>query len=438
MNVRRRAAALSSRRPRSLAPGVSWMLAAAVAAASSATLVRLASERSDWRVVVLARASLGLGFALLLARAARAKLVVGGPRALWVRSLAGAAGLLCNFYSFAHLPAAEALVLSATYPLWLSVAAVLLFREPSTLRLWLCVASSVAGVFAMQPPSFDGAKGVPIAVGLVGAVLMAVAMLAVSNVRGVKPEAIVAHFSALACAATLAWMGISGGVELRSAVHPSNLPYLVLVALTSTFANVATTRAYAAGKASTLGAISNLRVAVGAGLDFAVFSHLPGAGSLVGVAAILGATLVEARARPNGGRPAVEAAIARAEEATSCEFRVAVDLRVAGDLRGEAAAVFERLGMRATSRRNAVLLFVDLARGRLVCHADEGAAAALSPDAWGAVEAAASQALAARASPSATLVSALSTLSRQLAAPFPPGALDENELPDDVVGEVEL
>jgi len=71
-------------------------------------------------------------------------------------------------------------------------------------------------------------------------------------------------------------------------------------------------------------------------------------------------------------RRRIEQAIRRAERRTSGEIRVSLARPFWGDVREVAEKAFERLGMRATRERNAVLLFIVPSRHRFVVLGDRG------------------------------------------------------------------
>jgi len=94
------------------------MLGASLAFAVMAAFSRRAGELCDWQLVVVARAVVAFFFAAIIAKAGRVKLVWRGSATLWVRSVAGSAAMLCNFYALAHLPVSDTLTLMNTSPIW--------------------------------------------------------------------------------------------------------------------------------------------------------------------------------------------------------------------------------------------------------------------------------------------------------------------------------
>ncbi|MFN0110431.1 MAG: DMT family transporter, partial [Blastocatellia bacterium] len=128
------------------------MLWASLAFALMASFSHWAGERCDWQLVVVARAALAFVFAFIIAKVFRVKLVVFGSRTLWVRSVAGSAGMLCNFYALAHLPVSDTLTLMNTTPIWVTIFLWLVFDQKPTRGIAIAVLVSVIGIVLIQQP----------------------------------------------------------------------------------------------------------------------------------------------------------------------------------------------------------------------------------------------------------------------------------------------
>lgn len=79
---------------------------------------------------------------------------------------------------------------------------------------------------------------------------------------------------------------------------------------------------------------------------------------------------------------AIARAVAEAERETSAEIRVHVDPRCSGDPLARAIAVFERLGMHRTARRNGILVYVAFEDRKLAVIGDAGVHQAVPSDYW--------------------------------------------------------
>jgi drug/metabolite transporter (DMT)-like permease len=170
-----------------------------------AELAHVLTRQCDWQTVAVFRAGLVALFALVLARVVKAQLVFW-PWRLWVRSLAGSCSMLCTFYAFGKLPAADVVTLTNTFPIWVAILSWPLYGQLPGIKLLVAIALGVVGVVLVEQPHLEtGNLGVVAA--LAAAAFTAVAMLGLHSLAGLDSRAIVAHFSAVAtvfCAA--AWL----------------------------------------------------------------------------------------------------------------------------------------------------------------------------------------------------------------------------------------
>jgi uncharacterized membrane protein len=129
---------------------------------------------------------------------------------------------------------------------------------------------------------------------------------------------------------------------------------------------------------------------------------------------------------------AVEQAIRAAERRTSAEIRVAIARSwFWGDTQRAAERAFHKLGVVKTRQRNGVLIFVAPSRRQVAVIGDAGVHARMAPDFWSAVV---DRMLAdfRRGDRTTGLIAAITLLADALAAAFPIGPGDVNELPDTV------
>jgi uncharacterized membrane protein len=139
---------------------------------------------------------------------------------------------------------------------------------------------------------------------------------------------------------------------------------------------------------------------------------------------------MSATRRKDIDRARVREAIEIAETKTSAEIVVSLAPFFFGDVWAEARRAFAKLGVWKTRRRNGVLLFVVPSRRRVVVLADEGAVARIDTKVWrDAAEVIAAGF--ARGLGTEALVAAIDQLAQTLAAVFPVGAAEVNELSDE-------
>src|SRR5262249_53940565 len=122
------------------------MLWASLAFAVMAAFSHRAGEYCDWQLVAVARAAGAFFFAAIIAKAGHVKLVWRGSRTLWMRSVAGSAAMLCNFYALAHLPVSDTLTLMNTSPIWVTLSLWFIFGQRPTMSVVCAVIISVIGI----------------------------------------------------------------------------------------------------------------------------------------------------------------------------------------------------------------------------------------------------------------------------------------------------
>ena len=187
-----------------------WMLVGAFAFTVMSTLAHLERDRFPWQAIAIGRSSVPFVLTGLSALLTGGQLVVLGPRALWLRSLAGSTSLVCTFYALTRLPVADALTLTNLFPIWVALLSWPLLNQRPGAFVWGCVVSAVCGVVLIQQPhSPDGNLATFTA--LLASFTSALAMIGLHSVQGVDTRAIVFHFSAV----SLIFAGLAMGLLER-------------------------------------------------------------------------------------------------------------------------------------------------------------------------------------------------------------------------------
>lgn len=264
-----------------------WMLLGAAAFAVMATLSRAAADLCDWRIVALARAGLMLVFAALFARLRRVPLVFPGPRALWVRSLAGSASLTCTFYAYTHLPVGDATTLVNMTPVWVAILSWPILGERPSARIWAAVAVSLAGVVLVAQPHFATASLGAVA-GAASSLFTATVMMSLSKLRGVDPRAIVVHFSVFATAT--AAVLFAAAPEARADVaglSATAVALLLSLALAGTVGQIGLTRAFAQGSAPRVALVGMSQIPIAVTLELLFLGRRYDLRSIVGMALVI-------------------------------------------------------------------------------------------------------------------------------------------------------
>jgi drug/metabolite transporter (DMT)-like permease len=263
------------------------MLWASLAFAVMAALSHRAGESCDWQLVVVARAVVAFFFAAIIAKAGRVKLVWRGSATLWVRSVAGSAAMLCNFYALAHLPVSDTLTLMNTSPIWVTLLLWLTFGQRPTMGVICAVITSVAGIALIQQPHFQSGKFACL-MALCGSVCTSIAMLGLNRLKHFDPRAIVAHFSGVASFATVLFLLLTNRKDYLTRLgDKSVLPLLLLVGAAGVAGQIGMTRAFAKGHASRISVIALTQILFGLGFDVLFWSRSVNLISLLGMVLVI-------------------------------------------------------------------------------------------------------------------------------------------------------
>lgn len=283
-----------------------WMLYGNFAFAVMSVLIHLAGRTCDWRVIALARTALCLAITAILALAAGVPLVFWKPATLWMRSVSGSISLLCTFYALTRLPVSDVLTLSYTFPIWVVLLSWPALGERPGLRVWLSVASGVAGVCAIEQPHLAAGNFASL-LALAASVFTAVAMIGLHRLRGIDPRAVVVHFSAVSMILCLGLLGLAPSVLTAPWTAGSQIVWLLLgVGGSATAGQIWLTRAFAAGPAAKVAVVGLSQIVFALALECGLLGRSIGNWTLFGIALILlptGAVLVSRRNLGSHARP---------------------------------------------------------------------------------------------------------------------------------------
>lgn len=267
-----------------------WMLGGSLAFATMAALARALEGRCDWLVVAMCRTGIAMVFAMMLAKAARARLVFWRPGTLWVRSLAGSMSLVCTFYALPRMQVSELLTLTNVFPLWVTLLSWPLYAETPSRKVWLSLAAGLTGVVLVQQPHFASGNFVSL-VALVSSMSTAVAMLGLHELQGIDPRAIVVHFSTvglLACSILFPWF--AGPEPTKGLDDPLVLLMLLGVGGAATVGQVFLTKAFVAGPPGKVSVVGLAQVAFAVVYDKVFWGRSFAPLTMVGMALVLAPT----------------------------------------------------------------------------------------------------------------------------------------------------
>jgi drug/metabolite transporter (DMT)-like permease len=266
------------------------MLWASMAFAVMAAFSHRAGEYCDWQLVAVARATGAFFFAAMIAKATGVEFVWRGETTLWVRSVAGSAGMICNFYALAHLPVSDTLTLMNTSPIWVTLLLWLVFGQRPTAGIVCAVLISVAGIALVQQPHFQGGKFACL-MALCGAFCTSIAMLGLNRLKHIDPRAIVVHFSGIASVATLLFLLLTNRKDYSAQLSDkSALALLIMVGAAGVAGQIGMTRAFAKGQASRISVIALSQILFGLGFDALFWNRSVNLISLLGMSLVIAPT----------------------------------------------------------------------------------------------------------------------------------------------------
>ncbi len=246
------------------------MLAAASLFACMGALVKLGAPHFTSGELVFYRSFFGLLVVYALLHHARVRLATLHWRTHLWRGLSGTVAMLLFFHCITVLPLATAITLNYTSSLFLSLLTVLVLKEQFHLPLSSVLATGFAGVILLLHPTLEQDQFADGLLGLASGLLAGIALMNVRQlgVLGEPGMRVVFYFNLIATLASALWIL---GDELH-AVSLADLPLLIAIGASATFAQLFMTRAYRTGHTLVVGSLAYTTIVFSALLGL-VFWH---------------------------------------------------------------------------------------------------------------------------------------------------------------------
>lgn len=261
------------------------MLGSTVFFAMMAVTIRLASKQLGTWEIAFFRNFFGL-LALLPVLHGRLRNTLKTtqlPRYAF-RSILGVASMFCGFWALTHLPMAEAISLSYSTPLFVTIAAVLLLGEKVRMRRWSAVLVGFIGVLVIvRPGSSQFTAGTLVA--LSAAVLSGIVAIQIKQLSKVDPADTIVLWT------YLFWVPITLVPAALEWVWPQGITWLwvVLIGVLGTGGQLLWTRALKLGEVSALTPISFMQLPIVATAAWLLFGEEVTGYTVAGAAVILAA-----------------------------------------------------------------------------------------------------------------------------------------------------
>lgn len=266
-----------------------------------AVCIRLASKQLHAFEIAFFRNFFGFIFTLpLLYRHGWSILRTDKLSLYFMRSVIGIASMLAGFWAIVHLPLAQAIALSYSTPLFVTIGAVLVLGEVVRARRWAALLLGFAGVIVLMRP---GAASFSLGslVALFAAVLGASTAITIKFLsRTEKADAIVIY-------TTMIWVPLSLLPALFVWTTPTGITWLwiILSGLFGTTAHMCWTRALKMADASLLTPISFLQVVIVGTFGYFLFDETVDRWTFIGAGIIFVSNVYIARRESQLARRAV-------------------------------------------------------------------------------------------------------------------------------------
>ncbi len=263
------------------------MLGSACLFALMAVVIRLASAQLHPFQITFFRSAFGALFALPLLYVHGWQLLRTPRLGFYVlRCVLGMGGMLAGFWAIVNLPLAEAVALSYSSPLFVTIGAVLFLGEIVRRRRWSAVLVGFIGVLVIVRPG-SAAFSAASLVALLAASMSGAVTISIKWLTGSEPA------DRIVLLTSLLWVPLSlpAAMAVWQWPHADIWPWLVLSGALGTGGHYCWTRALRLADASLLAPFSYLQLLIVAALAWWIFGEDVDRYTAAGAAIIIGASL---------------------------------------------------------------------------------------------------------------------------------------------------
>lgn len=272
------------------------MLVAGFLFACMGVFVKLGEAHFSTGELVFYRSFIGLLVVFATLRHKRTPLATPHWRGHLWRGLSGTIAMMLFFYCIATLPLATAITLNYTSSLFLSALTVLVFKDRLHLPLTASLALGFAGVVLLLHPTLGREQFVSGLLGLLSGFLAGVALLNVRHLGRLGEPAVrvVFYFNVVATLFSGIWIA-------QGKVHPlalNDLPLLLGLGASATFAQIAMTHAYRIGQTQVVSTLSYSTIVFASLFGLLFWNELLSPGAWLGIALIIASGMLSLRLAP--------------------------------------------------------------------------------------------------------------------------------------------
>ncbi len=249
-----------------------------------AVAIRLATAYVPTQEVAFFRNAFGLVALIpMLLRPGHAPLRTRQLPLYFIRSAIGLGSMLCGFWAVGHLPLSQAISLSYSTPLFVTIAAVLWLGETVRVRRWAAVICGFIGVLVIVRPGQAGFE-VGTLVAVLAAVLSALVAIQIKQLTRIDGADTVVFYT------YVFWVPMSLVPALFVWVWPVGIAWLWLAAtgVLGTLGQLLWTRALRLGEVSALTPISFMQLPMVVIFGWLLFGETLDRWTVIGAVIILG------------------------------------------------------------------------------------------------------------------------------------------------------
>lgn len=284
------------------------MLGSTLSFGFMALAIRYATAYVPTQEVAFFRNAFGLVALLpMLMRPGRTPLKTQQLPRYFLRSVIGLASMLCAFWALGHLPMAQAISLSYSTPLFVTIAAVLWLGETVRMRRWAAVVIGFIGVLVIVRPG-TGSFSAGSLVAVAAAVLSSIVAIQIKQLTRVDSADTVVFYT------YVFWVPLSLIPALFVWVWPTGTAWLwlALTGVLGTLGQLLWTRALRLGDVSALTPISFMQLPLVSVMAWLLFGEALDRWTVIGALIILGSNAYIAHREAVLARRAKSAAVSAA------------------------------------------------------------------------------------------------------------------------------
>lgn len=276
--------------------GALWMLAAGVLFASMGVLIKFAAVHFSSNEIVFYRSFFGFFIVAAMMPYRRTPLATPYWRGHLWRGFSGTVAMMLFFYCITTLPLATAITLNYTSSLFLTALALVIYKDKFHLPLIASLALGFIGVILLLHPTLERDQFINGLLGLASGFLAGVALLNVRQLGKLGEPAVrvVFYFNLVATLFSGLWL-------TQSEIHPVawiDLPLLLGIGASATFAQIAMTHAYRIGQTQVVSTLSYGTIAFASLFGLIFWQEMPSPGGWLGIALIIASGVLSLKLSP--------------------------------------------------------------------------------------------------------------------------------------------